>query len=138
MKMQFALTRTRWTLAAAVAILAAFAVASGTLWQGQRRADKIAIAMTGGDIARAPDLIRRYGCAGCHTIPGIPGGDGQVGGPLQDVRRRVYVGGVVTNSPDNMIKWIVSPQTFSPRSAMPATGISTAEARDVAAYLYSR
>jgi cytochrome c len=99
-------------------------VASGTLWQGQRRADKIAVAMTGGDIARAPDLIRRYGCAGCHTIPGIPGGDGQVGGPLQDIRRRVYVGGVVTNSPDNMIKWIVSPQTFSPRSAMPATGIS--------------
>jgi mono/diheme cytochrome c family protein len=93
--------------------------------------------MTGGDVARAPDLIRRYGCAGCHTIPGIPGGDGQVGGSLQDVRRRVYVGGVVTNSPDNMIKWIVSPQALSPRSAMPATGISEAEARDVAAYLYS-
>src|SRR3954454_1666984 len=138
MKMQFALTRTRSTLAAVVAILAGSAVASGTLWQVQRRADKIAVAMTGGDIARAPDLIRRYGCAGCHTIPGIHGGDGQVGGPLQEVKRRVYVGGVATNSPDNMIKWIVSPQTFSPRSAMPATGISEAEARDVAAYLYSR
>ena len=93
--------------------------------------------MTGGDIARAPDLIRRYGCAGCHTIPGIPGGDGKVGGPLQDIRQRVYVGGVVTNSPDNLVRWIVSPQTFSPRSAMPATGITEAEARDVAAYLYS-
>jgi cytochrome c2 len=138
MYMQLALTRIRWTIVSAVAILAGLAVASGTLWQGQGRADKIAVAMTGGDIARAPDLIRRYGCAGCHTIPGIPGGDGQVGGPLQDVKRRVYVGGVVTNSPDNMIKWIVSPQTFSPRSAMPATGISAAEARDVAAYLYSR
>jgi mono/diheme cytochrome c family protein len=136
--MQLALIKTRWTVVAAVAILAAFAAASGTLWQVQHRADKIAVAMTGGDIARAPDLIRRYGCAGCHTIPGIPGGDGQVGGPLQDIKRRVYVGGVVTNSPDNIIKWIVSPQTFSPRSAMPATGISEAEARDVAAYLYSR
>src|SRR4051794_11549212 len=136
--MQLALTRHRWIIVGAMAILAALAVAAGTLWQAQHRSANIAAALTGGDIARAPDLIRRYGCAGCHTIPGIPGGDGQVGGPLQDVKRRVYIGGVVTNSPDNIIKWIVSPQAFSPRSAMPATGISTAEARDVAAYLYSR
>jgi cytochrome c len=94
--------------------------------------------MTGGNPTQAPAAIRRYGCAGCHTIPGIPGGDGQVGGPLADIIHRVYVGGVVTNSPDNLVKWIVSPQAFSPRSAMPATGITEAEARDVAAYLYSR
>jgi mono/diheme cytochrome c family protein len=94
--------------------------------------------MTGGNPMRAPQLIRRYGCAGCHTIPGIPGGDGQVGGPLADIKYRVYVGGVATNSPDNLVRWIVSPQAFSPRSAMPATGISEMEARDVAAYLYSR
>jgi cytochrome c1 len=75
---------------------------------------------------------------GCHTIPGIPGGDGKVGGPLADIRQRVYVGGVLTNTPNNLIQWIVSPQVFSPRSAMPATGISEPEARDIAAYLYSR
>jgi cytochrome c len=135
--MQLALIRYRWIVVLAAAIVALLTVVGGTLWKNQRRTENIAVAMTGGDVARAPDLIRRYGCAGCHTIPGIPGGDGQVGGPLQDVRRRVYVGGVVTNSPDNMIKWIVSPQALSPRSAMPATGISEAEARDVAAYLYS-
>jgi cytochrome c1 len=50
----------------------------------------------------------------------------------------VYVAGVATNTADNLIAWIVSPQTFSPRSAMPATGISEAEARDVATYLYSQ
>jgi mono/diheme cytochrome c family protein len=98
----------------------------------------VAIAMTGGDPARAAGHIRRYGCAGCHTIPGIPGGDGQVGGPLGDIKRRVYIGGVVTNRPDNLVGWIVSPQTYSPRSAMPASGISEAEARDVASYLYSQ
>ena len=135
--MQLALIRYRWIVVLAVAIVALLTAVGGTLWKNQRRIENIAVAMTGGDVARAPDLIRRYGCAGCHTIPGIRGGDGQVGGPLQDVRRRVYVGGVVTNSPDNMIKWIVSPQALSPRSAMPATGISEAEARDVAAYLYS-
>jgi len=136
--MPLALARTRWPLAVAVAMLMAAAVAAALLWQMQHRSASTAVAMTGGDIARAPGLIRRYGCAGCHTIPGIPGGDGKVGGPLKDIRQRVYVGGVVTNSPDNLIRWIVSPQTFSPRTAMPATGITEAEARDVAAYLYSR
>jgi len=135
--MQLALARYRWPLAATVAVLIVAAVGAGLLWQTQYRSTSTAVAMTGGDIARAPGLIRRYGCAGCHTIPGIPGGDGKVGGPLKDIRQRVYVGGVVTNSPDNLIRWIVSPQTFSPRTAMPATGISEAEARDVAAYLYS-
>jgi cytochrome c2 len=113
------------------------AAAVGLLWQTQHRATSAAMAITGGDVMRGPELIRRYGCAGCHTIPGIPGGDGKVGGPLNGIRQRVYVGGVVTNSPDNLIRWIVTPQTFSPRTAMPATGISEAEARDVAAYLYS-
>jgi cytochrome c2 len=131
--MQWALSRYRWPAAGAAALL----IAAGSLWQTQHRASSTATAMTGGDIARAPELIRRYGCAGCHTIPGIPGGDGKVGGPLKDIRQRVYVGGVVTNAPDNLVRWIVSPQTFSPRTAMPATGISEAEARDVAAYLYS-
>jgi cytochrome c1 len=82
--------------------------------------------------------MRRYGCAGCHVIPGVYGSDGQVGGPLSDIRKRVYVGGVVTNSPGNLVRWIVDPQQFSPRTAMPATGISEQEARDVAAYLYAR
>jgi cytochrome c2 len=136
--MRSALARYRWPVAGAAAILVAAAGGAGWLWQTQDQSSSTAIAMTRGDIARAPELIRRYGCAGCHTIPGIPGGDGKVGGPLKDIRQRVYVGGVVTNSPDNLVRWIVSPQTFSPRTAMPATGISEAEARDVAAYLYSR
>jgi cytochrome c2 len=136
--MQLALSEYRWPVLGAAAFIIASATAIGMTWNSQRQSESVARAMTGGDLARAPAIIRRYGCAGCHTIPGIPGGDGQVGGPLSDIKRRVYVGGVVTNSPDNLVRWIVSPQTFSPPSAMPATGISEAEARDVAAWLYSR
>ena len=33
-------------------------------------------------------------------------------------------------------RWIVNPKQFDPRTAMPVTGISLGEARDVAAYLY--
>jgi cytochrome c len=136
--MQLALSEYRWPALGAAAVIIASAIPIAMIWNTQHQSESVARAMTGGDLARAPAIIRRYGCAGCHTIPGIPGGDGQVGGPLSDIKRRVYVGGVVTNSPDNLVRWIVSPQTFSPRSAMPATGISEAEAHDVAAWLYSR
>ena len=34
--------------------------------------------------------------------------------------------------------WIVDPQAHDPHSAMPITGISRTEARDAAAWLYSR
>jgi cytochrome c2 len=102
------------------------------------QSEAVARALTAGEPSRAPEMIRRYGCSGCHTIPGIPGADGQVGTSLSDIRHRVYVGGVAFNSPENLVRWIVSPQSFSEHSAMPATGISEAEARDVAAYLYAR
>jgi cytochrome c len=74
----------------------------------------------------------------CHTIPDGPGADGKVGGSLAGLRQRVFIAGVVPNTADNLINWIVRPQAFSPRSAMPATGISQSEARDVAAWLYGQ
>jgi cytochrome c len=130
-------TRYRWPILGALVLIASGTAVAMT-WSSQQHSKAVARAMTGGEPSRAPDIIRRYGCAGCHTIPGIPGGDGQVGGPLSDIKHRVYVGGVVPNSPDNLVRWIVSPQTFSPRSAMPATGISEADARHVASYLYAQ
>jgi len=117
-------------------VIATVAAVGGSTWASQHKAEKVARALTGGDPSRAPVLIRRYGCAGCHTISGVAGADGQVGGPLAGILHRVYVGGVVTHTPENLVQWIVSPQQLSPRSAMPATGIGEAEARDVAAFLY--
>jgi cytochrome c2 len=124
--------------AAIVVVFVAAAVTSTMAWSSRQQNERVARAMTGGDPDHGPELMRRYGCSGCHTIPGLSGADGQVGPPLSGLRQRVYVGGVANNSPDNLVRWIVSPQTYSPRTAMPATGITEAEARDVAAYLYSR
>jgi cytochrome c len=136
--MPLARSRHLGPILAGAALVIGSATAVAMVWQTQRQSEAIARAMTGGNPARAPAIIRRYGCAGCHVIPGIPGGDGQVGSSLAGIRRRVYIGGVIPSSPDALVRWIVSPETFSPRSAMPATGISEAEARDVATYLYSR
>ncbi len=86
--------------------------------------------------SRAPELMRRYGCAGCHRIDGVPAARGLVGPSLVGVANRIYLGGVVPNSRENMVSWIVDPRAFSPKTAMPVTGISESEAREVAAYLY--
>jgi cytochrome c len=102
------------------------------------RQEQIALALTGGDASRAPPLLRRYGCAGCHNIPGIPGADGLVGPPLGDLRQRVFIAGKLPNTADNLVKWIVAPTSIHPASAMPNTGVSESEARDIAAYLYRR
>lgn len=129
--------RLLWIGCVAVVVAAAVAITSALAWSSQERSEKVARAMTGGDPAHAPELFRRYGCTGCHTISGISGADGQVGPPLSGLVHRVYIGGVATNTPDHLVQWIVSPQSLSAQTAMPSSGISEAEARDVAAYLYS-
>jgi cytochrome c len=96
-----------------------------------------AIAATGGDPDQGALLIARFGCAGCHVIPGVDGASGQVGPELGGVARRTFVAGVVPNTVDNLIRFIVDPQSVDEKSAMPVTGINGEQARDVAAYLYS-
>jgi cytochrome c2 len=96
-----------------------------------------ATALTMGDPDLGRRLSKRYGCAGCHNIPGVPGAQGMVGPSLQGFAARVYIGGVATNSPDTLIQWIENPRSIDPKTAMPVTGISRAEARHVAAYLYT-
>lgn len=96
-----------------------------------------AVALTTGNPDAGRHLARRYGCAGCHTIPGIPAARGRVGPSLQGFAARIYIAGVATNSPDTLIQWIENPRSLNPKTAMPVTGISRDQARHVAAYLYT-
>jgi cytochrome c2 len=123
------------------AFFVVLALAAGiTTYQIRDRNQKIEVAglLTRGEPALAPDVFRRYGCTGCHTIPRIPGADGKVGGPLVDMRERVYIAGVVNNDAEALVRWIVSPTSFDAKTAMPDTGISEVEARALAAYLYQQ
>jgi cytochrome c1 len=101
---------------------------------GPNRIERVA----GGDASRAPQLMRHYGCGTCHTIPGVPSATGRVGPPLAQFRERAYIGGVVSNNADNLVRWIQDPRALAPRTAMPQTGVSEEDARHIAAYLYSR
>jgi cytochrome c2 len=127
----------KW-LAASAALAVVVVWATAAMFYSRQQVERVAETITGGSSSHAPEIMRRYGCGGCHNIPGVPGADGLTGPPLSGLINRVYIGGVTTNSPDHLIQWIVAPQKLSPHSAMPATGISESEARDVAAYLYAR
>lgn len=96
-----------------------------------------AAAMTGGDPERGRTIIRAYGCGSCHTVPGVPGADATVGPPLVGFARRHYIGGVLQNTPVNLVRWILDPQAVDSLTAMPTLRLSEAEARDAAAYLYT-
>jgi cytochrome c1 len=89
-----------------------------------------------GNPERGRLLLRQYGCGGCHHIPGVAAADGNTGPPLDRIARRVYVGGVLANTPENLARWIRAPQAIDPRTRMPDMQVSAAHARDMTAYLY--
>ena len=100
-------------------------------------AEETAARMTGGDPERGKGTIKKYGCHACHSIPGVPGADALVGPPLDRIASRVYLAGRIENTPENMMKWIRTPQDVQPGTAMPNMGVSEEDARDIAAFLYT-
>lgn len=80
-------------------------------------------------------LLRQFGCGSCHRISGVADAQGNVGPPLDGVARRVYLAGVLPNSPANMQLWIRMPKAFDPQTAMPELGVSESHASDMVAYL---
>jgi len=90
-----------------------------------------------GDPKRGMDLIKQYGCGGCHLIPGIVDATGNVGPPLLHVGTRTYIAGFFSNSPENMARWIQDPQRALPGNAMPQMGVTPQDSRDITAFLYT-
>jgi cytochrome c len=86
---------------------------------------------------RGRALLAQYQCGACHAIPGVPASRANVAQPLAAFGRRSYIAGRVPNRPELLARWIVSPQSLVPGTAMPAMGVSPEQAADMAAYLLS-
>jgi cytochrome c2 len=125
----------RKALAAAGVVLAL--ALNGCGGDSSSEIDRQAAAMTGGEPARGKEAIGRYGCATCHTIPGVDGARGQVGPSLAGIAVRSYLAGKLPNTPPNMIRWIREPQEVQPGTAMPELGVTEQDGKDIAAYLYT-
>jgi cytochrome c2 len=122
----------------ALSFLVAVAAGGTLYWQNRTLKRTQAEAITQGNADRGKAAISLRGCGGCHMIPGIAGAIGQVGPDLTAITKRSEIAGKFPNDPDVMVRWLMHPQALEPASGMPEMGISQAEARDIAAYLYSK
>lgn len=98
---------------------------------------KTARQLTRGEPRRGGVAIQRYGCGACHEVQGVDGANGQVGPSLNGIGSRMYLAGRLPNTPDNMMRWVREPQTVANGTVMPNLNVTEADARDIAAYLYT-
>jgi len=84
---------------------------------------------------RGRQLLAQYQCGSCHGIPGVASAGGGVASSLEGFGRRSYIAGRLPNRADVLARWIEQPKALVPDTAMPAMGVSPADARDMAAYL---
>lgn len=91
-------------------------------------------------VAGDPNAGRRLfptKCATCHTLPGVTSGIIPQATNLNNIAVKPRIAGeTLDNSPDNMKRWISSPQTVKPGTIM-STQVTDAEAQDLTAFLYS-
>lgn len=89
-----------------------------------------------GDPQAGRAAIERYQCGICHEIPGVAQAAGKVGPPLTAYSKRVYIAGKLPQDGALLARWIRDAPSLAPATAMPATGVTEAEAHDIVAYLY--
>ena len=93
--------------------------------------------IAGAEPERGRALILSYGCGTCHHVDGVRGARGTVGPPLGAFAQRSVVAGILPNTPRVLVSWLMDPPALDPRTAMPSVGLDEAQARDIAAYLYT-
>lgn len=118
----------RWL---AIALLAALASCQPSRTRPPERQ------VPGGDPERGARAIAAHGCGGCHSVPGVEEAESYIAPPLDRYAERAFVGGVVSNNAENLVRWIEDPQAIDPETAMPNLGVPHEDARDIAAYLYT-
>ncbi|MBV8683527.1 MAG: c-type cytochrome [Caulobacteraceae bacterium] len=125
----------------AIYLAAGFLAAAASLVvinrEDQAAANATARALTGGDPHKGKLAAGRYGCGACHQLGLVKGVEGKVGPPLTGIAKRAELAGRLQNDPQSLIRWIRFPQEVVPGNGMPDQGIREADARDIAAYLYS-
>jgi cytochrome c2 len=135
-------TRRRRILGWTVTVLAVAGIGAAILREQIKetgdRNTRVAMLTDGGDTARGQQLFQDYGCVACHAMRGVPQAQAMVGPPLDGFGSRTVIAGKLANNPGNLKLWIMDPQAVSPGTLMPRLGVSPGDAKDLAAFIYSR
>ncbi|TAK60198.1 cytochrome c oxidase subunit II [Methylobacter sp.] len=102
------------------------------IWQdGQRRTAATVFAVD----VNAGRKIFLDRCAGCHTIRGTEAAGAHAPDLTHLKSRRLIAGGLVTNTPDHLVKWITHAQELKPGARMPSMVLTEAEISALSAFL---
>lgn len=93
--------------------------------------------LSGADPDEGLRLIRTNGCGACHAIPDAVWPEGRTGGSLAGIGARPMFAGRLPNQPAIMIAFVRDAPSLLPDTGMPPMPLTEAEARDIAAYLYT-
>lgn len=102
------------------------------IWQdGQRRT---AATVFAADV-NAGRKIFLDRCAGCHTIRGTEAAGAHAPDLTHLNSRRLIAGGLLTNTPDHLVKWITHAQELKPGARMPSMVLTATEISALSAFL---
>lgn len=94
-------------------------------------------AIAGADPDRGFGIARDVGCFACHAAPGVAWPRGAAGPSLDGFGSRPLIAGRLPNQPDVLAAWLIDAPSLAPATGMPPMPLSDAQARDVAAWLYT-
>jgi cytochrome c2 len=121
-----------------IVVLLLLLVGSVTGWaMAQSRIQEPLVPVPGGNAELGRQQVVTHACVTCHSIPGVRGPDSAIGPPLDNWAERHFVAGTQSNDPDALIAFLLDPQSTRPGTAMPDVGLTTEEATDIAAYLFT-
>jgi len=97
--------------------------------------------MTGGDPNVGRDKVILHDCHSCHQIPGIPLNRDAKGPSLKHWSRKKLIAKKWPNTPENLEDFIEHPERMlhgkGLKNEMTMSNVKPADAKDIAAYLYS-
>jgi cytochrome c oxidase subunit 2 len=106
-------------------------------WRGWVERERAPAATTAGPATSGRAVFERLACVSCHTVRGTSA-VGHVGPDLTHLMSRATLGsGAVTNDPENLRRWIETPDHFKPGVLMPAMRLDPGELDAVVSYLSS-
>jgi cytochrome c oxidase subunit 2 len=81
-------------------------------------------------------IIGKYGCGACHTIPGIPNAVGTLAPSWKGFADRPKIaGGKLDNTPENIRAWLHDPKAVKSDTIMPKVPLTEAEVNDLVTFL---
>jgi mono/diheme cytochrome c family protein len=123
-----------WGTVALLAVLLLGACNDSAEWPSR---NDVLTARTTPNVEAGRQLVDVNGCGACHMIPGIPEADALAAPPLIGWSQRKTIAGVMPNSWENTVAWVMDPHAFQPGTAMPNVGLTRLEAEAVADYLFT-